>query len=59
MIKDFPELTLKGGTVTTEESNGSLHITHYWLEDDQGFIVDPTERQFFKILQYFKDPSFI
>ena len=58
MMKVFPELTLQGGTVTTEESNGNIHITHFWLVDSEGFIVDPTERQFYVILNYYLDDSF-
>lgn len=42
MRKDFPELEMHGGYVITALGTD----VHFWLEDPDGNIVDPTEEQF-------------
>lgn len=42
MLKDFPELTLRGGWVRTPLG----YDVHYWLVTEGGDIVDPSEAQF-------------
>src|SRR5262245_48760768 len=45
MLRAFPELELRGGSVRTPLGRD----LHYWLRSPSGAIVDPTEAQFGKL----------
>lgn len=52
MAADFPEMRLAKGIVYSHENPDNFHpnhpieYPHWWLFDDNGWIVDPTRSQF-------------
>jgi hypothetical protein len=53
MADKFPELRAVRGEIEVESLLGSLHtVYHWWCEDEYGNVVDPTVKQFIRVLKY-------
>ena len=56
MSKSFPELHPVAGRAEVEDLVGDRYLAaHWWCEDDQGNVIDPTVKQFLHVVNYIGD----
>lgn len=59
LVEAFPQLRRVAGEITVQGPFNTIHreIQHWWCVDEAGKVVDPTARQYFRVLEYYPYPE--